>query len=503
MRTTAFSLLLVAAALVSLAAQSQATVTAIVGATIIDGTGGQPLTDGVVVVEGSRITAVGPRASVSVPAGATIVDGKGRWVVPGFVDTNVHLSLYGGVNDRYETLVRYYDRQPDIVLEAAQMQLRNGVTTVRDSYGMLLPLVEARDKIAAGKAIGPRVLAAGNIVGWGGPYSISFSLIQERGLTLFQEQMNDQVSQGAGEDLVQMPIDELRTAIQKYLAKGPDFLKYGGTSHFARPAFIGFSAEAQKVIVEETHKHNKVAETHSTTPDGLRVSIEAGIDLIQHPELLSDREMPDDMIKTIVSRGIICSMLTNTITGDAWKKHVKDRGDAQKKQADDEKKSDRRARTSAEDRQRDADLGLGMEMRRLNAQKLIRAGAIVTVGTDNYWAAAAELSRAAKPENQDHGIGTIIGIEGLVELGMTPIQAITAGTANGARAAKGLDQFGTIETGKHADLLLLAADPLADIHNIRKLVTIMRDGQTIDRARLPEKRVLSRAPAPTSTSQQR
>jgi imidazolonepropionase-like amidohydrolase len=314
--------------------------------------------------------------------------------------------------------------------------------------------------------------------------------------------MNDLVSQGAGEDLVQMPLDELRTAIQKYLAKGPDFLKYGGTSHFARPAFIGFSAEAQKVIVEETHKRGKVAETHSTTPDGLRLSIDAGIDLIQHPELLSDREMPDDMIATIVSRGIICSMLTNTITGDAWKKHVTERDEARKKQAEAEKKTDRRARTSAEERQRDADLGVGLEMRRLNAQKLVRAGAIVTVGTDNYWAAAAELSRTAKAENQDHGIGTIIGIEGLVELGMTPMQAITAGSANGARASKGLERFGTIEAGKQADLLVLSADPLADIHNIRKLATIVRDGQTIDRTRLPEKRVLSRPPASTTTTAQ-
>lgn len=495
-------LLALAAAIAPLTAQPQASVTAIVGATVIDGSGRAPMSDAVIVIEGARIAAVGLRAAVTVPESATIVDGKGRWVVPGFVDTNVHLSLYGGTADRYETLVRYHDRQPEIVLEAAQIQLKHGVTTVRDSYGVLPPLVETRDRITAGQAVGPRILAAGNIVGWGGPYSISFSLIPERGLTLFQEQMNDVVSQGVGEDLVQMPVEELRAAIQQYLAKGPDFLKYGGTSHFARPAFMGFSAEAQKVIVEEAHKHARVAETHATTPDGLRVSIEAGIDLIQHPEILSDREMSDDMIQTIVERGIICSMLTNTITGDAWKKHLEDREEAQKKLAEAEKKDPApRARTSAEERQRANDLGAGIAMRRLNAQKLIRAGAIVTVGTDNYWAAAAELSRTPKPENQNHGIGTIIGIEGLVELGMTPAQAIVAATANGARAARSLDGYGTLEEGKRADLLVLSADPLADIRNIRKLEIVMRDGQTIDRSRLPEKRVLSR-PTTTATTTQ-
>ena len=83
-----------------------------------------------------------------VPAGATVIDAAGPFVVPGFIDTNVHLSLYGGVNDRYETLVRYNARQAEIVLEAAQMQLKHGVTTVRDSYGVLPALVEVRERIA-------------------------------------------------------------------------------------------------------------------------------------------------------------------------------------------------------------------------------------------------------------------------------------------------------------------------------------------------------------------
>jgi hypothetical protein len=109
------------------------------------------------------------------------------------------------------------------------------VTTVRDSYGMLAPLVEARDLIRTGKAIGPRILAAGNIVGWSGPYSVTFSLTRPAGLTLFQEQMNDEVAQGTGQELMAMSLDELRAAINGYLDKGPDFLKYGATSHFSLP----------------------------------------------------------------------------------------------------------------------------------------------------------------------------------------------------------------------------------------------------------------------------
>jgi len=475
------------------AAFSQSPAIAFTGATVIDGNGGPPLGNAVVVVTGSRITAVGPRASVRIPSGAQSIDASGRYLVPGFIDTNVHLSLYGGMKERYESLVRYHSRQNEIVLEAAQIDLKHGITTVRDSYGMLIPLAQVRDRIARGEAIGARIQCAGNIVGWGGPYSITFSLTPEKDLTLFQEQMNDYVAQGAGENLKDMTPDELRAAINRYLDKGPDFIKYGGTSHFSQPTFIGFSPEAQKVMVDEAHKRGRAAETHSTTIEGLRLSILAGIDLIQHPEVLTPREMPDDLLRAIKDRGIVCSMLVSTITGEAWTKHLKAREEARKKQDEAQKKGLQHEQTAAELRKRDSDLGADLETRRRNAQKLIQAGCRVTAGTDSYWGAALELAREPKPENQDHGIGTILAIEGLVELGMTPSQAIVAATKNGAMACRKLDQFGTIEPGKLADLLVLEADPLADIHNIRKVQTVMKEGKAIDTARLPETRVLSSA----------
>jgi imidazolonepropionase-like amidohydrolase len=483
------------------AQREQGSTVALVGGTVIDGNGGSPMSDAVVVISGSRIAAVGPRSAVTIPADATQMDVRGRWVLPGLIDTNVHLSLYGGQKDRYESLVRYQPRQNDIVLEAAQIDLSYGITTVRDSYGALVPLTQMRDAIARGEKTGARILAAGNILGWSGPYSFSFSRVMGQ-LTLFQEQMNDFIAQRGGEELMAMTPAELRQAINAYMDKGPDFVKFGGTSHFAEPTFIGFSAEAQKAIVDAAHERNRFVETHSTTAEGLRISIDAGIDGIQHPEMLDGRDLPDDLVKSIVDRRLVCSMLASTIAGPAWQRHVKAKEEAEKKRAEAEKDAARglkHEKTTAEKRKEDADTGAGLEARRRNAQKLIRAGCVVTPGTDSYWAAAPELTRTPKPVDQDHGIGTIMAIEGLVELGMSPSQAIVAATRNGAIAARGIKDFGTIEPGKLADLVLLAADPLADIHNLRKVSAVFKEGRAIDRTQLPETRVLSVAPATPGT----
>jgi cytosine/adenosine deaminase-related metal-dependent hydrolase len=89
------------------------------------------------------------------------------------------------------------------------------------------------------------------------------------------------------------------------------------------------------------------------------------------------------------------------------------------------------------------------------------------------------------------GEGTLLSIEGLVEVGMTPMQALVSATKHGAMASHALDEYGTIEVGKSADMLLLDADPLLDIHNIRRLLLVMAKGRIVDRSSLPTKPVYS------------
>jgi len=89
--------------------QAPGPATALVGGTVIDGNGGAPLADAIVLIAGGRVTAVGPRTRVPIPTDARQVDARGQWILPGLIDTNVHLSLYGGQNDRYESLVTFVE----------------------------------------------------------------------------------------------------------------------------------------------------------------------------------------------------------------------------------------------------------------------------------------------------------------------------------------------------------------------------------------------------------
>jgi imidazolonepropionase-like amidohydrolase len=343
------------------------------------------------------------------------------------------------------------------------------------------------------------VYVAGNIVGYGGPYSITFAMpgtfacdpelfqFGPVGLTYFQEQLQDEFTQGAGEELVVMECEELRTAINAYLDKGVDFIKYGGTTHVMWPAAILFSPEAQRVIIEEAHRRGKFVETHSTSPEGQRLSLEAGIDLIQHPEC-TDVPMSDRLAELHASRKVICSMHAGLYTGRRWKDYQ------EKKEAERDKPSPElnRPLTGMERRRNFAKTG--PEWLRSNAQKLLRYGCTMTAASDAVSLKARELMRDPHAETwpMQPGSATLAVVEGLVEIGMTPMQALVAATKNGALAAGALDEYGTVEVGKAADLVLLDADPLADIRNIRRQSMVMAGGRVIDTATLPETPVLYR-----------
>lgn len=487
-RTLTKAILPVLLAATAAPARAQVQETAIVGATLIDGTGGPARSNMTVRFRDGRVIAVQP-ADRPLGSGVERIDGSGKFLLPGFVDSNAHLTVYGKP-ERRDTSLKYAERNEELALEVAQRSLKMGVTTLVDSYGVLPPSIAVRDRIAAGQAIGARLLVAGNILGWGGPFSLTFSLAPESDLSLFQERWNDLIAQGMGEETMDMTPEELRQAMRGYLAKGVDVVKYGGTSHFIRPSLIGFSPAQQRVIVETAHEKNIAVQTHATSIEGLRLAIEAGLDLIQHPELMA-RDLPEPLIRQIVQSGTYCGIRANYLTGEEWNRHVAARQAAQQRIA-----KLPPATTSAERWRRFDAVGEGEEIQRRNAERLIKAGCPVTIATDVFLGDAPEFRRAPKPDTAEPGIGSILAIEGLVELGMTPTQAIVAATRNGAAAARRLDRFGTIEKGKAADLLLLSADPISDIRNIRRVAAVWAQGRRVPIDRLPEAPLFSPRPQP-------
>jgi imidazolonepropionase-like amidohydrolase len=134
----------------------QAADLALVGGTVITVADPRPINDGVVLIDATDIVAVGPRAEVEVSAGTRVLDTSGRFIIPGLIDTNVHLILMT-VPEFY---VKYEDRLKDIALQSAQIGLKYGMTTMADTWGPLDPLLEARDRISRGEVVGSHILVA-------------------------------------------------------------------------------------------------------------------------------------------------------------------------------------------------------------------------------------------------------------------------------------------------------------------------------------------------------
>ncbi|HWG71278.1 MAG TPA: amidohydrolase family protein [Steroidobacteraceae bacterium] len=444
---------------------------ALVGATIIDGTGAEPVPNGVVVVKNGRFLAVGSSRTVTVPAGAVRIDATGKYVIPGLMDANVHLFL----DIETEPLIKYEGHYDDLIIEAAQIALRNGVTTVFDTWGPREALVRARTRINSGEAIGSRIFIAGNIIGFDGPFSDDFFQAGYLGAE-FAREVNDEWEQGVGGDLLWRTPDEVRARIRQYIENGHvDFLKYGSSGH-QQEQYIAFSPEAQRAIVEEGHKAGLIVQSHSTSVESLRLAIAAGVDLMQHCETTGIEPMPASTLKSIVEGHIPCAAMLKTARYMAW--------------------------TSTHEYRKNFSEISRIEQE--NDHALIDARAVLLLTTDSgVWrpeaASNPQLSSFLKdvpdmPTQLENA--QFLWLRAAGELGLSPMAALLAGTRNIAAAYGRLNDLGTIERGKKADLVVLDADPLQNPENYRAIHLVMKDGAVVDRNRIPTRHHLTHDAAP-------
>jgi imidazolonepropionase-like amidohydrolase len=459
---------------------ANAQIRAFTGATVIDGNGGEPIRNGVVLVEGKVIKAVGPSSRVRIPEGAERVDVSGKYVLPGFIDGNVHLVPWPSWA-YIEFLARYEDNFSGIAEEAAQIGLKHGFTTVFDSMGPLHPLEKVRDRINRGETEGARMFVAGDIVGFRAVFTTLEAM--KSATPAFQARINALFELNGGQDLPWKSPEQIRAEMTKYVAEGADFVKYGATgdgkpinSETGQEAVLRFSPEQQRAMVEAVHATGKIIQTHQTSAEALQVVVEAGVDMAQHCAHTGPSRIYDKTIKLMLQRKFYCGTQWAPLSEEVEKqlKEGKFSGGG----------------TDAENGKEGVDYAVE------NAVRLIKAGVPEFLSTD---AGTIDPDVATDPQNYG-GLGdqsSLIGEAEFVEMkamhqrGMTPMMVIQASTRNVAAAYHKLDQFGTLEPGKSADLVVLDANPLADVENMRTVSMVIKEGYTVNRAALPLNPILT------------
>jgi imidazolonepropionase-like amidohydrolase len=404
------------------------TATAIVGARLIDGTGAAPIADAVVIVEGDRITAAGPRARVAIPRGATTVDAAGKTLIPGLVDVHCH------INQPAEAMKRYWIAQ-----------LRWGVTTMRsagnDKPGTVPLFRQTRD----GAFLSPRSYTAGQGFNVSGPYP---------GAPTFKPTTPE----------------EARANVRSLKTQGVDFIKIWMTDP-------KFSPDVIAAIVDEGRKQDIPIVSHVTDVASLHQLADLGVtDFLHNP---IDQPVTPQLVAYAKAKKLtFAPTLANIESRWFYYEHPEilqmprlqdalyPRG--QQTLAD----AERRSQTlSAPD--------LPQRKARMREQTfpfikaMFEGGVRVVTGTD----CGAEASQVTP-----FGHATHREIQLFVEAGLPPLAAIRAATLDAARVITRSEDpdYGSIRAGKAADLVLLEADPTADIANTIKIARVMRAGRWVE-----------------------
>jgi imidazolonepropionase-like amidohydrolase len=274
-----------------------------------------------------------------------------------------------------------------------------------------------------------------------------------------------------------MPAAGVRSAVREYIASsGIDFLKYASTAH-GQKKFIAFSPDSQRAIVEEAHAAGLEAQACTMTPEALRMAIDAGVDLLQHGNHTGLHPMPRETVELIVERQLPCACLLYT------ERYRRESAGAVKN-----------GEFTREDER--------MEIAMQNAAELARAGAKLVASTDGgvfgptattspFWQAIL-----ANYSERPYVLGSAnrLWLQAAVECGMRPMDALVASTRNVAEAYGRLDDLGTLERGKFADFVVLAADPFTDVRSYGDIVHVVKEGTLVDREALPTNPVLTGGP---------
>jgi imidazolonepropionase-like amidohydrolase len=403
------------------------TSTVIKAARLIDGSGAAPVANGVVVVTGDRIVAVGAQGTVAVPANARTIDLGDVTLLPGFIDAHVHIIGRPLSDPRSDdAAVRDYPSYGALVgVENARRTLMAGFTTVRVLGAPNFDDMALRQAITNGVVPGPRMQNAGHSFGITGGHC------DENGFT--PGLLDRDYRTGAADG-----VDEVRKAVRYQVKYGADVIKICATGGvLSEGDAVGatqYTLEEMQAIVEEARKLERRVAAHAHGTEGIKLAVRAGVASIEHGSFLDE-----DGARLMAQHG---TYLVPTISAGEFVESAA--------------KSGRLTGLRAEKA-----LAAAQGMR--NSVRLaLRNGVPIALGTDagvgNHGANGHEF--------------TLLVTWG----GLTPMQAISAGTLGSARLLGWDKQVGTLAAGKWADVVAVPGDPTKDVTVMERPSFVMKGG---------------------------
>lgn len=406
---------------------------------LIDGTGGPPRKDPVVVVQDGKILAIGTLA----PTGAKVIDLGDRTLLPGFIDCHVHLTgrVVGEGAHWDDSAVRDLP-QADAIrgVRNARRTLEAGFTTVRNVGAADFSDIALRDMIREGVVPGPRIVAAGHAIGITGGHCDVNGYVPG----ILEEDPEHGVADG---------VDQIVRSVRYQIKHGADVIKTcatGGVLSEGDAVGVQQYTDAElKALVDTAHLEGRKVAAHAHGAEGIKAALSAGVDSIEHGSLIDD-----EGIALMKRKGafLVPTLMAHEAVQGYARSGLITGGRADKA------------------------LAVGAVVDE-HIRKAIAAGVKIALGTD----------AGVFPHGRNgHEFELLVGV------GMKPMDAIVAGTKSGAELL-GLDkEVGTVETGKVADLVAVDGNPLDDVKTLAAPAFVMHQGTVIVEPPEKEKKGLAK-----------